>query len=209
MSALLPVMLCGITSYKQMTPESFLSLWLRALLPCHQAQYGAVAYALEVGKVLPREWCNDVEILFTRRPVESRIAKLDDQNLFSTRDAQHKNVEYKEVCRSEEIKLLGEVCHNSTVQRVLIPIVNKGIVEFGDITINKSTTEYAPNNIMDGLWKRAELAFCNVAHIEKNTSKDRARALQYLNSYLYSYLPKFLKKMKTVYLNILTPLVNL
>jgi hypothetical protein len=190
-------MLCnGITSYKQMTPESFSQFMIESAIamPSSAIAWRQVCYALEVGRVLPHEWCNDVELLFTRRPVESRIAKLNDQNLFSTRDAQHKNVEYKEVCRSEEIKLLGEVCHNSTVQRVLIPIVNKGIVEFGDITINKSTTEYAPNNIEDGLWKRAQLAFCNVAHIEKNTSKDRARALQYLNSYVYSYLPKFFEK---------------
>lgn len=186
----------GITSYEKMTPESFSDYMIDSVIamPSSDPAWRQVCLALEISGILPKGWCNDVEFLFKQRPVESRMAKIENQPHRSNRDNQNPNIQYKVVCSSDEKRLLGNTCYNKTIKRVFAPIIRKEVVDIGGIYINKSTSEYSPYNIIDGIWKRAQLAHIDISKIEKSTAKYRARTLQYLNAYLFSYLPQFFDK---------------
>ncbi|ROR69460.1 hypothetical protein EDB59_0088 [Vibrio crassostreae] len=193
-------MLCrGIETFEEMTPESFADFRIESYLdrPTSDIPWKIVCDALERKGILPKGWveqCSEVHNKLKPKAVE--LVAQSTGVVTSNRNGYLSNTfgEFCSMSKGAQNKELGSIYKNG-VKLLYTPNKAEGVAAFGDFTLSRNLSDFSPQNIPDSsYWKRAQTAWTDLTDIERGTAKSRTNSLQYLNAYIYGYLPWFYKK---------------
>lgn len=181
----------GVSSFAEMTPESFASYLVEAkdLGDNASPPWKQVCGFLEDKGYLSSGWTQEVLCLFKLSnavPAHKRNTK--KQRVIDGVTYRPMDTEQRNFIRCEDV-------HN--LMYVFAPEKRPSTVEItDDFVISKmAMAEYRPENLLtDDIWKRTQLSFCDLSSIERGTRKGRLRALAKFNTYLFGYLPYFFER---------------
>ncbi len=195
-------MICrGIESFDEMTVESFTDFRVEHFLYTPSAELGwkQVCQHLERKGLLPKGWVQQcIELYAIRRPRAIATNAMSTGEVSSNRSGYISNAlgEFESLKQGSQNFELGDI-YKKGVKLLYAQNINTDIVSFGKFKISRNLSEYAPKNIDvsdDCLWKTTQMAWTDLTDIERNTAKTRINVLQYLNAYLFVYLPWFYER---------------
>ncbi|EIO5872160.1 hypothetical protein RII72_003800 [Vibrio parahaemolyticus] len=194
-------MICrGIESFSEMTVESFADFRVEHFMhsPTVDLGWKQVCEHLERKGYLPEGWVQQsIDLYATKRP--RAIAEYGtDSGVKVSRGGFISNDfgDFESMKQGAQNSELGDV-YKQGVKLLYAPCKNESIVSFGQFKMPRKLTDYAIEHInIDKfrLWKTTQQAWVDITDIERFTAKQRANALQYLNAYLFGYLPWFYQK---------------
>lgn len=195
-------MICrGVESFDEMTVESFTDFRIEHYLftPNVDLSWKQVCQHLERKGVLSDGWVEQaVKRYSTLKPKSVASKATQTGELVTSRTGYLSNVfgDFQSLKQGTQNMELGEV-YKKGVKLLYGQNIKSDVVSFGEFNISRKLVEYSPSNISvssDSLWKTTQLAWTDLSDIERNTAKARTNHLQYLNAYLFGYLPWFYKR---------------
>ncbi|HHC7250425.1 TPA: hypothetical protein ACN380_004196 [Vibrio parahaemolyticus] len=195
-------MICrGIESFDEMTVESFTDFRVEHFLytPSTELGWKQVCQHLERKGLLPNGWVQQcIDLYAIRKPIAVATNAMSTGEVASNRSGYISNTfgEFQSLKQGSQNFELGDI-YKKGVKLLYAQNMNTDVVSFGEFKISRKLSEYAPENIDvsdDSLWKTTQMAWTDLTDIERNTAKTRINVLQYLNAYLFAYLPWFYER---------------
>ncbi|KOO14439.1 hypothetical protein AKJ18_12875 [Vibrio xuii] len=195
-------MICrGIESFDEMTVESFTDFRVEHFLytPSTELGWKQVCQHLERKSLLPAGWVQQcIDLYAIRKPVAVAKNAMSTGEVASNRSGYISNTfgEFQSLKQGAQNAELGEF-YKKGVKLLYAQNIKTDVVSFGEFKMSRKLSEYAPENIDtsdDSLWKTTQMAWTDLTDIERATAKTRINVLQYLNAYLFAYLPWFYKR---------------
>lgn len=195
-------MICrGIESFEDMTVESFTDFRIDHYhyKPTSELSWKQVCQHLERKGLLPNGWVEQcIELYHSQKAKVIATTAMSTGKAPSKRSGYISNTfgEFESLAQGAQNIALGPV-YKQGVKLLYAQNIREDVVSFGDFKISRKLGDYATANIgvdNNNLWKTTQLSWTDLSDIERNTSKYRMNSLQYLNAYIFEYLPWFYKK---------------